>query len=444
MDGASCSLIMNITYTKSLPVKMEVDIFIAGGGPAGIAAAVTAARAGCSVFAAEMFGAFGGAASQALVPAFMQFSDGVNFLAGGFGQEVRDYIKENAPEAARPYCPDGIPVETLKLCYDHMAVESGVRFSFFTSVIDVIQENGRCTHAVCAAKGETFAVKASYFIDCTGDGDLCVLAGASFKKGSETGEMMAATLCGLWSNIDWSRVIPPDSRALEQAFTDGVFTNEDRHLPGMWRISKGLGGSNAGHVYDVDGSLSDSLTQAMLKGRRQLLEYRSYYRGYLCGYEETELVISASYPGIRETRRIDGDYELCLDDFFSRAVFDDEIGRYAYPIDIHAGRNTKEGFDEYEKKFTQLRYEDGESYGIPYRSLLVRGLDNVLTAGRCICTDRSMESSVRVMPGCFITGQAAGMAAALAAKQKTSLRGFSVKHLQSALKAIGAFLPNCE
>ena len=434
---------MNITYTKDLPVKFHTDIFIAGGGPAGIAAAVTAARAGRSVFLGETFGSFGGAAAHALVPAFMPFTDGVNFLAGGFGKEVFDYIKENCPSAAKDYCPDSIPIETLKLCYDQMAQKAGVEFSFFTSVIDTVTEKGRVTHAICSAKGEIFAVKADFFIDCTGDGDMCALSGAQFEKGDNTGEMMAATLCGLWANIDWPRVNGPDSRELEGAFEDKIFTNEDRHLPGMWRIMKGVGGSNAGHVYDIDGTNADSLTQGMIKGRKQLLEYRKYYRGYLSGFENAELIATAAQIGIRETRRIAGDYKLCMNDFFERAVFEDEIGRFSYPVDIHAGKNTSAGYNEYKEKYQKQRYEKGENYGIPYRSLLVKGLDNLLSAGRCISADRAMQSSVRVMPGCFITGQAAGMAAAIAAEENRNLRDIDIKVLQKSLKDIGAYLPNC-
>ena len=434
---------MNIKYNTSLPVKYNVDVFVAGGGPAGVAAAVAAARCGAKVFIAENGGAFGGAAVGSLVPAFMQFTDGVNFVADGIGREVRDYIKTHAYEEYKKFCPDSIPVELLKLCYDGMLSSSGVSFEFFTRVSDAITENGSVKYAVCSAKGNNFAVKAKIFIDCTGDGDLAALSGAGFEKGDENGDMMAATLCAIWNGIDWKNVVRPDSRRLDDAFSDGVFTNEDRHLPGIWPISTCTGGSNAGHVYDIDGTVSDSLTKGMVEGRKQLLEYRKYYKEYLSGYENAEPVISASHLGIRETRRITGDYILNIEDFLNRAVFDDEIGRYAYPIDIHSGKNSKAGYDDYEKKFRELRYKPGESYGIPYRSLTVKGIDNLLTAGRCISADRSMQASVRVMPCCFITGQAAGVAAALS-KDSADVRKVDIKLLQSELKRLGAYLPNAD
>lgn len=415
---------------------------VIGGGPAGVAAAVAAARQGAAVFLAENAGSFGGAAANALIPLFMQFTDGVHFLAGGIGQEVRDYIGTHCPESMKPYCPDSIPIETLKRCYDDLVIQSGVQFSFFTSVLDAVTEQGRIKYAVCHSKSEIYGVKAKIFIDCTGDGDFCAMAGAEFQMGDEEGGVMASTLCGLWANIDWDRVQLPDSRRLEDAFRDGIFTNEDRHLPGMWPIGAGIGGSNTGHLYGIDGTRGDSLTQGMVLGRRQIQEYRKYYREYLEGYEKAELVFSAPMLGVRESRRIVGDYLLNVEDFLSRAVFPDEIGRYCYPIDIHSSTNTNAGYEEYAKTFAQMRYQPGESYGIPYRSLMVKGFDNLLTAGRCISTDRQMQASVRVMPGCFITGQAAGVAAALSAAGEGDVRKIDCRQLQKNLKALGAYLPN--
>lgn len=434
---------MKISVSKELDIRHSVDVFVAGGGPAGVAAAVMAARTGASVFLVENFGAFGGAGVHALVPAFMNFTDGVNFLAAGIGKEVYDYIAENCPESHKKYCPHGIPVETLKLCYDEMLTKAGVSFAFFTYLTDVICENGTVRYAICCGKGETYAVEAKVFIDCTGDGDLAALAGASFQKGDENGNMMAGTLCGIWNGIDWTRAKGPQNRFLDQAFAEKMFTVEDRHLPGVWKISTNTGGSNAGHVYDVDGTRASSLTDAMVAGRKQLQEYRRYFRKYLPGYEAAELVITGTQIGIRETRRIEGQYQLNLEDFINRANFPDEIGRYSYPVDIHASNSSPEAHAEFEKMMQTLQYRDGESYGIPYRALVAKDLNNVLMAGRCISADRYMQASVRVMPCCFITGQAAGAAAAMAAKQaQPEVAKVNISALQDALKQAGAYLPN--
>ena len=137
-----------------------------------------------------------------------------------------------------------------------------------------------------------------------------------------------------------------------------------------------------------------------------------------------------------------GDYVLCLDDFKARATFDDEIGRYSYPVDIHPMRPDKAAFEQFHEEWTSLRYGPGESYGIPYRVLLPRKLANVLVAGRCVSTDRYLQGSIRVMPGCYITGQAAGVAAAMAADADKTPRDVSVAQLQKRLLAMGAYLPN--
>lgn len=156
------------------------------------------------------------------------------------------------------------------------------------------------------------------------------------------------------------------------------------------------------------------------------------------------LVATGSLLGVRETRRIMGDYVMTLDDFKKRAGFDDEIGRYSYPVDIHPNKNDIDSYKKFYEEITTLHYKKGENYGIPYRALVPRDLDNVLVAGRCISTDRYMQSSVRVMPGCYITGQAAGTAAAMVADSngKNTAHDIDIKSLQGRLKAIGAYLPN--
>ena len=181
----------------------------------------------------------------------------------------------------------------------------------------------------------------------------------------------------------------------------------------------------------------------MLRGRSYMPEYEKFYKEYVGGaYENMFLCYTADMLGIRESRRIKGDYRLCGQDFIDRAVFADEIGRYAYPVDIHIMKPSKDAFDAFEKEYSQeMRYGVGESYGIPYRALLPQGLENVLVAGRCISTDRQMQASVRVMPGCYITGQAAGVAAALACEQSAT-RAVKTAELQRKLKEMGGYLPN--
>ena len=253
---------------------------------------------------------------------------------------------------------------------------------------------------------------------------------------------MPPTVCSLWTGVnaeDYCRTNIPDR--LEEAIGDGVFTYEDRHLTGISFREDGLGGGNIGHIFGTDPLDQRSVTNAMVWGRKSMLEYQNFYRNYVGGCENIRLVATSNMLGVRESRRITCDYTLCVQDFINRANFDDEIGRYCYAVDIHVMNTSKVEMVRFEKEYRQnLRYNKGESYGIPYRSLIPVSFDNVLTAGRCMGTDRQMEASVRVMPGCYITGQAAGTAAALAVPNRGEVRRVSPLSLQSALVEAGAYM----
>jgi len=439
----------SVGFRRDIPVRHEPDVFVAGGGPAGIAAAVAAAREGRKVFLAEAQGCLGGMGTAGLVPAFMSFSDGEHFLAGGVGSEIYErcfkygvqgptdrYDRKHAALAIRP--------EALKRLYDDLLLEAGVEFAFHTQVIAVEVRGGRVECAVCAAKSGLFAVRARAYVDATGDGDLAAWAGAPFEKGGESGEMMPGTLCSIWTDIDWEAVrssgLWPQGE-LPRAFGKGIFTVEDRHLPGIWQTGRATGGGNVGHEFGVDGTDERSLTKALVEGRRRLLEYQRFFREYLPGYSRVDLVATGALLGVRETRRIIGDYVLNVEDFVRRASFPDEIGRFSYPVDMHAARPDERSFRAFEDEFERFRYGPGESYGIPYRILTPRGLDNLWVAGRCVSTDRRMQSSIRVMPGCFITGQAAGVAAAISAETGLGSRALDTKRLRSRLAEMGAYLP---
>ena len=437
----------NITYSREIPVRYHCDVMVVGGGPSGVAAAVTAARQGATVILVEAGTCLGGLGTAGLVPAFMSFTDGINFLAGGFGRDLLDRLAEENSGNWDQWKCSSIKVEQLKRVYESMMAKAGAKFIYQTKLIDVVRKGSIVESAICAGKSGLFAISAKTFIDGTGDGDLCVLAGADYKQGDADGNTMPGTLCSLWADIEWDRVyakaggLGAGNAKIEEAIQDGVFTHEDRHLPGMWRVSERIGGGNIGHTFGVDGTQEESLTAAFVWGRQSLLEYERYYKAYLKGFEKMDLVVTASLMGIRETRRITCDYELSVDDFARRAVFEDEIGRYSYPIDIHIAKPDMASYQQYKKDFS-TRLGPGESYGIPYRSLTPLKLDNVWVAGRCVGTDRGMQASLRVMPGCFITGQAVGLAATLAVKASSTSRQIDVTDLQRGLRARGAFLPN--
>lgn len=439
------------SYQRKIPVKYKVDVFVGGAGPAGVTAAVAAARAGSSVFMAENNAAFGGLGTVGMVPAYMQVTDGEHVLCASLGKEIIDRLYQEdevinslCREEAGKYCRKiGIQREALKRVYDDMVTEAGIQYRFQTRVIDVEAAGGAVEHVILASKDGLYAVKAKVYIDCTGDGDLCQMAGAEYRKGDENGTSMPSTLCSYWTGIDWDRDTGEDqSDYLEKAFAEGMFKQEDRHLPGIWRVGEHEGGGNCGHAYGVDGTDSGQVSEALVAQRRIVPQYERYYRKYVPGFENARLVGTADMLGIRASRRIVGEYVLSLADYERRAVFEDEIGRYAYPIDIHppmGAENFKKFSEEYNRKY---RYAKGESYGIPYRCLIPRGFRNLLVAGRCVSCDHYVQASVRVMPGCYILGEAAGEAAALAASTNCSVNEIEVSQLQGRLKGNGGYLPN--
>ena len=429
-----------MNYQKELLQKYETDVFVVGGGAAGVAAAVAAARGGKRVFLAESLGCFGGLGTSGLVPAFAKFDDGERLIACGIGLEIRKNVSKDQPLDAHWA---RIDAEELKREYDRIMTEAGVQYSFFTTVYDVVMSGDRVESVILGSKSGLFCVKARIYIDCSGDGDLCAYAGADFEVGDQNGTVMPPTLCTMWCDVDLDRIEKVKHNAfVEDAYAKGILSQEDRHLPGMFCRAGGIGGGNLGHTFGVNPLDENSLTAAMVKGRQLAVEYENYYKTYFKGYEHMRLVATAPVLGVRESRRITCDYTLNVNDFRSRAVFEDEIGRYSYPVDIHVMSTDKAEYERFEQEYIKdLRYGVGESYGIPYRCLIPKKLSNVLVAGRCIGTDRQMQASVRVMPGCFLTGQAAGSAAALASDCE-DVRRIEIDALKQALLKLGAYLPN--
>ena len=437
-------------WRREVEVREEVDVLVVGGGPAGMAAGVTAARAGAKVVIIEGQNCLGGMGTAGMLPCFCPFEDATHFYAGGFGREIYDRVKAEGIGMDVTFWGNLMLLirgEGLKRIYDEMATEAKVGTRMLTQAIDVETRDGEVKHVICAGKSGVFAYGAKVVIDCTGDGDIAAWAGADFEKGDETGEMMAGTLCSLWEGVDWEAAKAGGQNTeaeLAKAMKrePKMFTQMDPHLPGIMPVGPNMGGGNVGHCFGLDGTDERSIARATTEQRRIIREYQAFYQKYMKGFEKAEMVLTAGMMGVRETRRIMGDYVLAGEDFEKEAVFEDEIGRYNYWVDIHAGKPGMKAFDEQHMKGRKNQPKAGVSYGIPYRILTAKGLKNVLVAGRCVSTDRAMQSSIRTMPGCFITGQAAGMAAAMAVKEGVDVRGVDVKKLQKGLKKMGGYLPN--
>lgn len=430
---------MLMSYRRQIALQYTADVFVAGGGPAGVAAAVAAARNGKRVILAEQSGSLGGASVLAMVPELMNFGDGKHFLCGGIGREVFEALMLSDGNSRKWHA---IKAEPIKYIYDAMVAEAGVKVLFYTRLVDVIVEDGAVCAAIVSGAEGLFAIQAELFVDCTGSGALCAMAGNDWAYGDKNGMAMSATLCSLWGGIDYSIKKPDtDIENYQRAYADGIFSQYDTALPGIKECYPeiGVGGGNIGHCFGVNDLDTESLSAAMQHGRKLLREYERYYREYVPGCEHIELIRSADYMGIRESRRIQCLYMLSETDYFSAVPFADEIGRYSYPIDIHPLKADQRSMTAFMEHGT-MRHGDGESYSIPYRSLVPRKLKNVLVAGRCIGTDHIMQSSLRVIPCCYITGQAAGAAAAVCADHHCSTKELDVDLLRKALRQLGAYL----
>lgn len=422
-----------MNYQKALEVYDKADIVVAGGGPSGVAAAVAAARQGQKVILLEQSGTFGGASVLAMVAELMNFDDGINFISNGIGKEIFEKLNLCNTSKREWY---NVKYEDLKRVYDEIVLKSGVEVMFYTRIVDVVCENNTVRYAIVSGPDGLCAIEGEFFIDTTGSGMLSSFAGADYSYGDENGNTMSATICSLWGGVDFSKK-GWDAQNYEKAYADGVFSQYDKVLPGIKKNYPeiNVGGGNVGHCFGVDDRDVKSLTNAMFSGRKILAEYERYYKNYVNGCDKAVLIKSADYIGIRESRRINCEYTLTMDSFYSKESFYDEIGRYSYPIDIHPMTPDKNGMKGFHDSVS-MRHEDGQTYSIPYRCLVPKGINNLLVAGRCIGTDRAMQASTRVIPCCYITGQAAGVAAAVCVEDKTKAKDADINKIKEKISKL--------
>lgn len=447
---------------RTLPAEAGWDVVVAGGGPAGTAAAVAAGRLGAKVLLVEATGCLGGMGTSGLVTAFDPMADGERMLVGGIMREIVESLYERgelAPQVTpdfwrrRYHCWTPFGAEGYKLLLDELAVEAGVEVRFFTRVIDADADasagsvRGVVTHGV---EGCRF-VAAAAFVDATGDAAFADLCGAAARRaGRDTPGIMPPTLCSLCAGIDWDRAGirpgangPADQQALlEKALADGHFSHGDRHMPGMFRAGRGLGMLNAGHVFGLDALRCRSLSDGMMRGRRLAREYVAFYRKYVPGFEHVEHVTTAALMGVRESRRIVGEYELTYDDYLARRQFPDQIGVFNKAVDIHPYEDSEAEYRRYHDEFHESgRFAPGQCYGLPYGILVPRGWGNLWVAGRCASSDVEVHGSLRVQPAAAMMGQAAGTAAVQALRTGQPAGRLDTERLVRTLRDHDAYLP---
>lgn len=445
---------------RNIPVEEGYDLIVSGGGPAGSAAAICAARMGIKVLLVEATGCLGGMGTSGLVTAFDPMADGEKMLVGGFMRELVEKMYE------RGYIPEGITpdrwrkhyhlwtpfvAEGLKLLLDEFATEAGVEVRFFTKVIDAdIDTAGHKIKGAIIQNVEGYSyVAAKTYIDATGDAVLADICGAPCREaGRDTPNIMPPTLCSLYAGIDWERIemgdiVPAKQQtALEKAISDGHFTQHDRHFPGMYYVGKTLGYLNGGHIFGMNSLKCRSLSDGMMLGRRLVNEYTEFYRKYVPGFENLEHVTTATLMGVRESRRIVGEYELTYDDYLARRQFPDQIGVFNKAVDIHVYDCSDEEYQRYYNEFHKAgRLGIGECFGIPYGILVPKGWKNLWVAGRCNSSDLKVHGSIRVQPAASMMGQAAGTAAVQSIMTGQPACGLDTEQLVLTLREKGAYLP---
>ena len=432
------------------------DVVVAGGGPAGVAAAIGAARVGARVALIEETGNFGGMSTSGLVPVFNPFTNGKEPIIRGIGLEImRELRRRGSANPKRDPLPREIPeydwvsldAEKLKIVYDNFLADAGVHARLFTQVTEPVVHNGVIKGLRTWSKSGEELWKAKVFVDATGDADVAARAGCPFEMGDERGLMQPSTVCFVIAGLtpaagrflrDPKRIRP----ILKAASLAGKLTGKyDHHycLDGN-NAAFTVIGFNYKHQLDTDGTDAESLTRAIVEGRRMAQELCEFLKQTIKGCQACFIASTARLVGVRETRRIVGEYRMDAAHFFAHRKSADDIADYGNEIDVHVvGKDPKDiARRAIPERDTFLTI--GEHYGIPYRALIPKGAKNLLVAGRAISCDRAMQGSVRPMPACFATGQAAGVAARLALKCGGKVRDVAPARLQAVLLKQGAYI----
>lgn len=412
---------MNTTNDERDKKVFNADVVVAGGGVAGLAAAVSAARLGVTTYLIENYGFLGGSATAGLVGRFQAGPDVKGHpVIQGLYKEICDRL--NNYEASRG---DLFDPEMMKFVAFDLCEEAGVHLILHATVYKTDNQNGNIESLTMVTKQGPIKIKAKTFVDATGDGTVSALAGAQYEVGRKSdGLVQPMTLIFQLGNIDHERLKTADWDALSEIFRKEVKGLAYRGRIFYYEWVEGLLGFVMSHVSKVNPLDVEALTKAEIVSRRQALSVYQFFRRHVPGCERCVIATSATEIGIRESRRIIGDYVLTREDVLSAKKFEDSVGCSTSWIDMH----NPEG----KGVLHELVIPD-DWFEIPFRSILVKGFDNLLVAGRCMSATHEAQGAIREMPNCIAVGQAAGIAAALAVKEGTKLRNLDISNLQQIL-----------
>jgi transposase len=438
---------------RSTPVFGEFEVVVLGGGPAGLAAGTAAARGGAKTLVVERYGFLGGMGTAAGVTNFCGLHANVHGtivqVVHGVADELLDRMRAldglNDPHLVfGKILAQAYDTAAFKCAADAMLLGAGAEVLFHATAAGVVRgENGDVDALLVETKSGRFAVRGRTFIDCSGDGDLAHLAGASMEHG---GPMLFPTLMFRVGGVDdarageaW-RTIPARMDEAEAAGEfrfprRGAIVRPQRHAS-EWRVNvtqlKNADGSA------VDGTDAASLSRGEREGRRQAVDYLRFLRTRVPGFENAYLLEIAPQLGIRETRRLIGEHVLSGDEVVGCADFADTIGVNGWPLELHVAGDV-------EWRWPPIPQSRGFNQ-LPLGMLLPRDVGaavapkNLLVAGRCASMTHDGQSAARVSGACFVMGQAAGTLAALARRTSAPLRAVPVDAVQAALSEDGAYL----
>jgi hypothetical protein len=446
---------------QQFDLERATDVLVVGGGTAGVSAAVAAARAGARTLIVERYGFLGGVANVGLCLHTFHSSKGDRIVAGlpwemiarmqALGGSTGPVRIENAHmKTTTP-----IDVEVMKYVVQEMVLESGAEILYHSSPLGVVMDGATIRGVTVLTKGGRLFIRARVVIDCTGDGDIAVWAGGAYEKGRVgDAKMQRMSLVFKMGNVDLPRMFADIGKGAawaplpvtgerypvwwsatlekyaEEVARDGLFLGTDEFWGNTVRARET--NINASRLQGLDGTNVDDLTTGEIEGKRQVFKLAQALQRFVPGFEHSYIQATAPFIGVRETRRVIGEYQLTADDCVSGRKFPDGIAKVGYPIDIHDPTSGK-------TLFTPIGGEDG-SYDIPYRCLVPLKVEQLLLAGRCISTTHEAMASSRTMITGMMLGQAAGMAAALSVRGNASPRQLAADTLRSALRAQGVHL----
>jgi hypothetical protein len=393
-------------FLEQPKLASEFDVIVCGGGPAGIAAAISSARAGVKTCLIELYGCLGGVWTTGLLSNIIDYKN----KSGIMEELINRLNKKNSQLQASIY-----DAEAMKLLLDEMCLESNVKIRLHTRVVGAIKEGKRLTGIVTESNSGREIWKAKRFIDATGNGDLSARAGCEFEVGHPAnGKTQPMSLMGIISGIKLEDIDgtfisgyasnPQNKIALREEIEKLGFS-PSYGIPTLFAIRPDLMALMANHEYGVSALDAQDLTDATIRGRREVNKIIDGLRSLGGIWENVRLVVTASQIGVREGRRIKGLYQLTMEDIIKGAQFEDAVCDVTYWVDIHSLDHNKDGYTTEGIK--------AKPYQIPLRSLISKDVDGLMMAGRCISGDFFAHASYRVTGNAVAMGEAAGIVSAI-------------------------------